>query len=61
MVEWQSDSDADGQLQWGHGREAMDGYQHPNGTALVVKLQWGHGREAMDGVVVAVAHAASPS
>ena len=36
-------------LQWGHGREAMDGGipEFPAGRGPV--LQWGHGREAMDG------------
>ena len=36
-------------LQWGHGREAMDG---PLGDEVFLssdELQWGHGREAMDG------------
>ena len=36
-------------LQWGHGREAMDGFQAGLGAVGKPKLQWGHGREAMDG------------
>ena len=37
-------------LQWGHGREAMDGGVGPPVAYLVeAGLQWGHGREAMDG------------
>ena len=42
---------AEVRLQWGHGREAMDG----GGPSKVDwgddELQWGHGREAMDGRV----------
>ena len=38
-----------GVLQWGHGREAMDGVDDPRGMAELQWLQWGHGREAMDG------------
>ena len=42
-------TEQDKALQWGHGREAMDG--GPNGAPdpTGVELQWGHGREAMDG------------
>ena len=37
-------------LQWGHGREAMDGGRRRRGVrGQVCGLQWGHGREAMDG------------
>ena len=36
-------------LQWGHGREAMDGLLPAAALALLGLLQWGHGREAMDG------------
>ena len=36
-------------LQWGHGREAMDGGGKDAETTQAEKLQWGHGREAMDG------------
>ena len=36
-------------LQWGHGREAMDGAMPGESMPDVVSLQWGHGREAMDG------------
>ena len=36
-------------LQWGHGREAMDGMLGWPPHAPLRKLQWGHGREAMDG------------
>ena len=36
-------------LQWGHGREAMDGPQRVRGDRRHDQLQWGHGREAMDG------------
>ena len=40
----------EGQLQWGHGREAMDGVVKINELdPLPPELQWGHGREAMDG------------
>ena len=41
---------ADGKiLQWGHGREAMDGVAVDDRFGRVFVLQWGHGREAMDG------------
>ena len=36
-------------LQWGHGREAMDGGDGGGARADEGVLQWGHGREAMDG------------
>ena len=36
-------------LQWGHGREAMDGVRGVCVAAERPALQWGHGREAMDG------------
>ena len=36
-------------LQWGHGREAMDGLDGARRQDGIVLLQWGHGREAMDG------------
>ena len=36
-------------LQWGHGREAMDGALETADHAQIAVLQWGHGREAMDG------------
>ena len=36
-------------LQWGHGREAMDGRKQVRNLNTAMKLQWGHGREAMDG------------
>ena len=36
-------------LQWGHGREAMDGELPKYLSGLAKPLQWGHGREAMDG------------
>ena len=36
-------------LQWGHGREAMDGAAAAVRTMGSGGLQWGHGREAMDG------------
>ena len=38
-----------GALQWGHGREAMDGGCLTDVERLALALQWGHGREAMDG------------
>ena len=38
-----------GRLQWGHGREAMDGEASSIFCACAAELQWGHGREAMDG------------
>ena len=38
-----------GELQWGHGREAMDGRALDVDLAKAWLLQWGHGREAMDG------------
>ena len=38
-------------LQWGHGREAMDGGFALRARYALVQLQWGHGREAMDGVL----------
>ena len=37
------------QLQWGHGREAMDGGARLDIAINRTMLQWGHGREAMDG------------
>ena len=36
-------------LQWGHGREAMDGELARRMELEYDILQWGHGREAMDG------------
>ena len=36
-------------LQWGHGREAMDGMGAGDYAVRLGELQWGHGREAMDG------------
>ena len=36
-------------LQWGHGREAMDGVLAQEVRERADWLQWGHGREAMDG------------
>ena len=36
-------------LQWGHGREAMDGEFRADYSGPAIELQWGHGREAMDG------------
>ena len=36
-------------LQWGHGREAMDGAAAMLPLSNGAVLQWGHGREAMDG------------
>ena len=36
-------------LQWGHGREAMDGRMPHYRYGVLAVLQWGHGREAMDG------------
>ena len=36
-------------LQWGHGREAMDGRTNAPVVMSAFVLQWGHGREAMDG------------
>ena len=39
-------------LQWGHGREAMDGYRAKDLANNLNQLQWGHGREAMDGYEV---------
>ena len=36
-------------LQWGHGREAMDGSMAHDAFQRGYLLQWGHGREAMDG------------
>ena len=38
-------------LQWGHGREAMDGIPAADIVRRAARLQWGHGREAMDGCV----------
>ena len=37
------------QLQWGHGREAVDGSVIAWTLDGVSMLQWGHGREAVDG------------
>ena len=42
-------------LQWGHGREAMDGQSSAVVFPVPGTLQWGHGREAMDGAELAVA------
>ena len=39
----------DHKLQWGHGREAMDGSEQGAKVYVASPLQWGHGREAMDG------------
>ena len=41
-----------GRLQWGHGREAMDGVQQRQFLSRRNRLQWGHGREAMDGALM---------
>ena len=53
MVRLGVELDAVGELQWGHGREAMDGRQEFNTMRVAYELQWGHGREAMDGTMIA--------
>ena len=47
-------------LQWGHGREAMDGYKNTLKWMDAHPLQWGHGREAMDGGAPARRRRAAP-
>ena len=47
-------------LQWGHGREAMDGRARSKARAKHGELQWGHGREAMDGGRCSASNGSSP-
>ena len=49
MVEADAAKHLTAELQWGHGREAMDGNQDGHRRNHDKELQWGHGREAMDG------------
>ena len=49
VSEWPSGLMRIASLQWGHGREAMDGPRAGDYGLLGLLLQWGHGREAMDG------------
>ena len=48
-------------LQWGHGREAMDGCGGGDYVGWQAALQWGHGREAMDGVAARPAPRPAPN